>query len=80
MKFKTTLILFIVVAGLVAFIKFYESKHPGTEEAARQAGNVLNFDREKLDGIIIQNGDDKTELRRTRQQMARRIANQRSGR
>ena len=64
MKFRTTLILFIVVAGLVAFIKFYESKHPGTEEAARQAGNVLNFDREKLDGIIIQNGDDKTELRR----------------
>ena len=64
MKLKTTLILFIVVAGLAAFIKFYESKRPGTEEAARQAGNVLNFDREKLDGIIIQNGDDKTELRR----------------
>lgn len=64
MKLRTTLILFIVVAGLAAFIKFYESKHPGTEEAARQAGNVLNFDREKLDGIIIQNGDDKTELRR----------------
>jgi hypothetical protein len=64
MKFKTTLALFIIVAALAAFIKFYESKRPNTEEAMRQAGNVLNFDREKLDGIIIQNGDDKTELRR----------------
>jgi len=65
MKLKTTLVLFIVVAALAAFIKYYESKRPGTDEAARQAGNVLNFDREKLDGIIIQNGDDKTELRRS---------------
>ena len=65
MKLKTTLVLFIVVAALAAFIKYYESKRPGTDEAARQAGNVLNFDSEKLDGIIIQNGDDKTELRRS---------------
>src|SRR3954469_18223294 len=64
MKLKTTIALFIVVAALAAFIKFYESKRPSTEEAERQAGNVLNFDREKLDGIIIQDGDDKTELRR----------------
>jgi len=64
MKLKTTIALLIVVAALAAFIKFYESKRPNTEEAERQAGNVLNFDREKLDGIIIQNGDDKTELRR----------------
>jgi hypothetical protein len=64
MKLRTTLVLLVLVAGLAAFIKFYESKHPNTEEAERRAGNVLNFDREKLDGIIIQNGDDKTELRR----------------
>ena len=25
---------------------------------------MVNFDREKLDGIVIQNGDDKIELRR----------------
>ena len=63
MKFKTTLVLLAVVIAVVVFIKFFESKRPNTEEAKRQAGNVLNFDREKLDGIIIQNGDDKTELR-----------------
>src|SRR5262249_44617281 len=34
------------------------------EEAQRQAGNVVNFDREKLEGISIQNGDDRIELKR----------------
>ena len=63
MKFKTTLVLLAIVVALAAFIKFVESKRPNTEEAKRQAGNVLNFDRDKLDGIIIQNGDDRTELR-----------------
>ena len=63
MKLKTTLVLLVIVAAVAAFIKFYESKRPNTEEAQRQAGNVLNFDRDKLDGIIIQNGDDKIELR-----------------
>ncbi|MDP9253802.1 MAG: DUF4340 domain-containing protein [Verrucomicrobiota bacterium] len=64
MKLRTTLILLTMVIALALFIKFYESKRPNTEEAKRQAQNVLNFDREKLDGILIQNGDDKIELRR----------------
>jgi ribosomal protein L20A (L18A) len=63
MKLKTTLILLALVVAVAVFIKFFESKRPNTEEATRQAGNVLNFDREKLAGIIIQNGDDKIELR-----------------
>jgi hypothetical protein len=61
MKPKTTLVLLAIVVAVGAFIKFYESKRPNTEEVKRQAGNVLNFDREKLDGMIIQNGDDKVE-------------------
>jgi hypothetical protein len=56
--------LLTIVIALALFIKFYESKRPNTEEAKRQAQNVLNFDREKVDGILIQNGDDKIELRR----------------
>jgi uncharacterized protein DUF4340 len=63
MKLKTTLVLLAIVVAVAAFIKLIEIKRPNTEEAKRQAGNVLNFDREKLEGIIIQNGDDKTELR-----------------
>src|SRR6187401_1997489 len=64
MKTKTTLILLAVVVALGLWIKFYESKGPNTEEATRRAANVLNFDREKLEGIVIQNGDDRIELRR----------------
>lgn len=65
MKTKTTLLLLIVVVALGAWIKFYESKKPNTEEANRRAGQMVNFEREKLDGFVIQNGDDKIELRRT---------------
>src|SRR5438552_4090981 len=39
-------------------------KQPSPEEAEHQAQNVLNFDRYKINGIVIQNGDEKIELRR----------------
>jgi hypothetical protein len=39
-------------------------KRPSTEEARRQSQNMLNFDRTKIDGIVIQNGDQKIEMRR----------------
>ena len=64
MRTKTTLLLLSVVVALGVYIKFYESKGPNTAEARRQAQNVVNLDRGKLDGIVIQNGDDKIELRR----------------
>jgi hypothetical protein len=64
MKTKTTLLLLALVVALGLYIKFYESKRPNTAEALRQAQNVVNFDREKLEGIVIENGDDKIELRR----------------
>ena len=64
MKTKTTLLLLAVVVALGVYIKYYESKKPNTEEAKRQAANVVNFERDQLDGIVIQNGDDKIELRR----------------
>jgi hypothetical protein len=63
MKTKTTLILLVIAIALGVWIKFFESKQPNTEETLRQAGNVVNFDREKLEGITIQNGDDRIELR-----------------
>lgn len=64
MKTKTTLILLAVVIALGLYIKFYESKGPNTEEAKRQAQNVINFERDALEGIVILNGDDKIELRK----------------
>ena len=64
MKSKTTLILLVIVVALALWIKFYESKQPNTEERKRLAGNVVNFDEDDLDGIVIQNGDDRIELRK----------------
>jgi len=39
-------------------------KQPSTGEARRHAQNVVNFDRNKIDGVVIQNGDEKIEIRR----------------
>lgn len=64
MKTKNTLILLALVAGVAAFIIFYEKKQPNTEEAERRSQNVVNFKPDKIDGIMIQNGDDRIELRR----------------
>src|SRR5438045_8487819 len=64
MRFRTTLVLFVLTAALVVFIKFYETKRPNTEEANRRAQNVVNFERDKIDGIGIQNGDERIELKR----------------
>src|SRR6476659_5546909 len=64
MNWRTTLILAVVVLAVFAYLRFFEMKQPSTEEAKRQAQNVVNFDRSKVDGIIIQNGDEKIEIRR----------------
>lgn len=64
MNWRTTTVLLGIVVALGLYIKFYESKRPGTEDAEKRAQNVVNFEREKIDGILIQNGDDKIDLRR----------------
>src|SRR5438034_4034744 len=64
MNLRTTLVLAVVALGVFAYLRFFEMKQPSTEEAKHQAQNVLNFDRYKINGIVIQNGDEKIELRR----------------
>jgi hypothetical protein len=64
MKWKTTLILFVIAAAVFAYLVFVERNRPGTEEAARQAQNLVNFSRDKINGLVIQNGDDKIDIRR----------------
>src|SRR5256886_11905850 len=65
MRFRTTLILFVLALAIGLFIKFYESKRPNTQEANRRAQNVINFERDKIDGVVIQNADERIELKRT---------------
>ena len=64
MNWRNTLILAIIALAGVAYFRFFEMKWPGTEEARRQSQNMVNFDRTKIDGIVIQNGDQKIEIRR----------------
>lgn len=65
MNARTTLILAIVAVAIGLYIKFYEiPKLPPTREAMRQAQNVLNFDKEKIDGLTITNGEDKIDMRK----------------
>jgi Domain of unknown function (DUF4340) len=64
MNWKNTLILAIIALAGVAYFRFFEMKRPSTEEARRQSQNMVNFDRSKIDGIVIQNGDQKIEIRR----------------
>ena len=64
MRTRTTIVLLLLVVAVGAYIRFYESKRPNTEEAGRRAQNVINFDRDKIDGIVIQNGDERIELKR----------------
>src|SRR5207244_4848566 len=64
MNWRTTLVLAVIVLAVFAYFRFFELKQPSTEEAKRQAQNVVNFERAKIDGMVIQNGDDKIELRR----------------
>src|SRR3982751_6173819 len=63
MNWRNTLILAIIALGGVAYFRFFEMKRPSTEEARRQSQNMVNVDRSKIDGIVIQNGDQKIEIR-----------------
>src|SRR5438874_1819029 len=64
MNWRTTVILAVVVLAVFAYLRFFEMKQPSTGEAKRQEQNVVNFDRNKIDGVVIQNGDEKIEIRR----------------
>ena len=64
MKAKTTLILLLLTGLLFGYMFFYEKKQPSTGEAKRRSENVVNISSDKVDGIVIQIGDEKIELRR----------------
>jgi hypothetical protein len=64
MKWKTTLVLLVIAGGVFAYLVLVERNRLNTADAARQAQNVVNFEREKIDAIVIQNGDDKIDIRK----------------
>src|SRR5262249_24408261 len=64
MNWRNTLVLAIIALADLAYLIFFETKRLGTQEARRQAQNMVNDDRTKIDGIVIQNGDQRIEIRR----------------
>ncbi len=62
MKLKNTLLLLLVAGAIYAFIHFYERKLPTSQEAAERAGRVVQFDRDKIDKIVLRTNDTKIEL------------------
>src|SRR5260370_40248130 len=64
MNWRTPLVLAVIAVAAGVYIKFWEPKTAGTRDAARQSQNVLNFTRDKIEGVVIQNGDDKIDIRR----------------
>ena len=64
MSWRNTLILAVIALAGIVYFRFFEMKRPSTEEARQQAQNVVNFDRSKIDGIVIRNGDQQIEIRR----------------
>ena len=62
MKLKNTLLLLIAAVAIFAFIQFYESKQPTSQEAAERAGRVVKFDRDKITQIAIRTNDTKIDL------------------
>lgn len=53
MKPRTLLVLLVVVAGLGAFIWFYERELPSSEERAERAKKVLQLEQDEIDAVEI---------------------------
>ncbi len=65
MKTRNTIVLLLFAVGVFAFIHFYESKLPSTQEAADQQKHVVNLDRDKITGITLTNNEEKIVLQKT---------------
>ncbi len=66
MKLKNTLTLLVIAAGLFGFIWFWEKDWAGTQRAAENAGRVVQFNRDEIDGITIKNTGTTIELNKSK--------------
>ncbi len=63
-KSKGPLVLFLVASGLIAFVYFFEKNTKGTEDTQREAGKVVEVDRDKITSVSIKNPDGTIELQK----------------
>ena len=68
MKPRTLLVLAVLVAGLGAFIWFYERELPGSEERAQQAKRVLRgLEADEVAALAIESDGETVRLERVRE-------------
>ncbi len=67
MKPRTLLVLLALVAGLGAFVWFYEREQPGSEQREKLAKRVLGVEREEVARLELRSGERTVELVRTHQ-------------
>ncbi len=64
MNWRTTLILALVVGALFSYLFFFDTKRPGSREAASINEKVLGkFDRRRVSALLISQADTKIDLR-----------------
>lgn len=64
MKPRSLIVLALVVAGLAAFIAFYERELPSSDERRERQDQVLDVDAAEVDAVILRRPGEKTvELR-----------------
>lgn len=64
MKFKHTLILLLLAAGLGAYVWFVDRKMPTTKEREEKKGRIFEFDRDKITAIAIKTPEAKIDLKK----------------
>ena len=65
MNRRTTLVLAVVFAAILAYVGFFESKGPTTSENGQRASRVLGrFEPGKVDALLISRGEERIDLRR----------------
>jgi hypothetical protein len=64
---KTVLVLFVLVAGLLAFIWFYERDLPSSEERAELERRVLQLESEEITRLTVTWEEERVSLTRARQ-------------
>jgi hypothetical protein len=64
MRPRTLLVLFVVVAGLLAFIWFVEGDLPSSEERREAAKKVLTVESADVREIVVERGDEIVRFRR----------------
>ncbi len=64
MRPRTLVLLFLLVAGLLAFIWFYEGHLPSSDERAELAGRVLRLEADEVQALTLARGDDSVRFER----------------